>query len=70
MVSGDDRLAEDMHERLPGVPTVVVKQGLDHRAARNRPRGDVLKSLRTGSQEAVKSLKSAPIFRRGGPVSF
>lgn len=70
MASGDDRLADEIHERLPGVATVIVKYALDHRAARSKPRADVFRGIRDTCREAVTALSQAPVFRLQGPVSF
>ncbi|NMP23348.1 M55 family metallopeptidase [Sulfobacillus harzensis] len=70
LTTGDDRLARDLAERLPGVVTVVVKFALDHRVARNLPRTQVFEAIRSQSREAVSRHEAAPIFRVPGPVQF
>ncbi|MCL5115960.1 MAG: M55 family metallopeptidase [Firmicutes bacterium] len=70
LVSGDDKIAREVNERLPGVATAIVKHGMDHRAARALPRSVVLQRLHDASQEAVSTSARAPIHRVPGPVTF
>ncbi|PSR21753.1 MAG: hypothetical protein C7B45_09735 [Sulfobacillus acidophilus] len=69
MVSGDDKIAAQVQERLPGVETVIVKYGIDHRAARSLPRAQVLDSIQRCAEKVVRGaqpLAAAP----PQPVTF
>lgn len=69
LVSGDDKIAAQVEERLPGVHTVTVKFGLDNRAARSLPRVEVYRRIREGTAAAVAAPRPMvkPLM---GPVSF
>lgn len=60
MVSGDDKIAAQVQERLPGVETVVVKYGIDHRAARSLPHAAVLSNIQERAQKVVKAARPTP----------
>jgi len=70
LVSGDDKIAAQVEERLPGVHTVIVKHGIDHRSVRSLPRNDVYQLLQHGSCMAVQNVKTAPVYHIGGSVRF
>ncbi|MCY0903122.1 MAG: M55 family metallopeptidase, partial [Firmicutes bacterium] len=70
MASGDDRLADEIQERLPGVATMIVKYALDHRAERSNPRAEVFRGIRETCRAAVMAVSKAPVFRLRGPVTF
>lgn len=70
MVSGDDKIAAEVEERLPGIRTVIVKYGIDHRTARSLPRDVVLTRIHQETRQAVAQRDRAPLHRMEGPVTF
>lgn len=69
LVSGDDQIAAQIAERLPGTRTVIVKYGLDHRAARSLPRTTVWQMIREASSQAVRAPRPA-VHPPANPVTF
>lgn len=69
MVSGDDKIAAQVNERLAGVRTVIVKYGIDNRAARSLPHAVVLKNIQESAQLVVQAPRPA-MHSISGPVSF
>lgn len=60
LVSGDDKIAAQVEERLPGTLTVIVKYGIDHRSARSLPRQDVLQRIQDASRHVVQGQWNRP----------
>lgn len=69
LVSGDNQIAAQVEDRLPGTRTVIVKYGLDHRAARSLPRTTVWNMIREASQLAVQGPRPE-VRALVGPVTF
>ncbi len=69
-VSGDDKLAEQVQESLPGTRTAVVKYALDSMCVRSRPLSEVRRLLREGVEEAVRAHATIPVQHIDGPVTF
>jgi D-amino peptidase len=70
LVSGDDCLAREIEDTLPGTRTVVVKDALGQFTATSRPRAAVHDALRTGVRAAVEARDTVPIRPVSGPVTF
>ena len=70
LVSGDDKLAQQVESTLPVTRTVVVKHALDTLTARSRPRSAVHHDLREGVEAAVRERAAVPPVRLEGPVTF
>lgn len=69
LVSGDDKIAQQVAKTLPGTRTVIVKYGIDHRAARSLPRAEVLARIHEQSRAAV-SGPFPTVPPPTGPVTF
>lgn len=69
MVTGDDKICAAVSDKLPGAATVIVKYGIDHRAARSRPRAEVYRLIR---ETAAKAIQSPPavLAPLSGPVTI
>jgi D-amino peptidase len=70
LVSGDDKLADQVHESLPGTRTVVVKHAIEASCVRSRPIREVHRLLREGVEEAVRARGTIRPMRLEGPVTF
>lgn len=70
MVSGDDKLARQIEETLPGTRAVVVKHALDASVVRTLPRREVYALIRQGVTEAVAALDGIPVKTVKTPVTF
>ena len=71
MVTGDDCLAKEVREGLPGpVETVVVKRALTKYAAENLPRAAALEAIREGAARALRKVREIPPFRPQPPIAL
>ena len=70
MVSGDDKLARQIAETLPGTRAVIVKHALDATAVRTLPRRDVYTLIRQGAKDAVANRHLSPLKTVHPPVTF
>lgn len=69
-VSGDDKLAAQVSRSLPGARSIVVKESLDREAARNLPRGEVLRLITSEVTAAVRSCGQVPPVRSAGAATI
>lgn len=70
MVSGDDCLAEEARDALPGVETAVVKYAIDRWSARCISLERAHSVIRTSARQALERLPSARPFTVPGPVEL
>lgn len=69
MISGDDALAAEIEDRLPGVETVVTKRAIAYHSAETSVPADVLPMLRLGAERAVaRRAEIAPVVLEGEVV--
>ncbi|BAS26436.1 M55 family metallopeptidase [Limnochorda pilosa] len=68
LVTGDDRLAEEVREGLPGAERVVVKQALSRYAALSLPREEATAAIRRGAAQGVARARSVAPFRPSLPI--
>lgn len=69
VVTGDDKICAQVHDRMPECATVTVKYGIDHRAARSIPRAQVYPAIHRAVEQAVRHVpKKAP--QPPEPVTF
>lgn len=68
LVTGDDRLADEVREGLPGAEMVVVKEALSRYAAVSLPRQEATAAIRAGAARAVERAASVAPFRPGTPI--
>lgn len=70
LVTGDDKLAAQATTQLPGVRTVVTKEGLAYNAARMRPLQQVRDDIRQAAATAVREAKGLSPFRPVFPAEL
>lgn len=71
MVTGDDCVAAEVHEGLPGpVETVVVKWALTKYAAQHLPRVEAVQAIREGAARALGKVRQIPPFQPQLPVTL
>lgn len=71
MVTGDDCVAAEVQEGLPGpVETVIVKRALTKYAAQHMPRAAALEAIREGAVRALGKVKEVPAFRPNLPIKL
>lgn len=70
MVTGDDRLAAEASELVPGIETVIVKTGLDRHTAECLPPSETAEMIREGARRAVENHGEIEPHRVRSPVVF
>lgn len=70
MVSGDDRLAEEIEARLPWAERVVTKWALSATAARNLTPGAAQRLIHRASKRALGRLETMKPLNLGTPITF
>ncbi|HEY8531264.1 MAG TPA: M55 family metallopeptidase [Limnochorda sp.] len=68
LVTGDDQLAREIREGLPGAEMVVVKQALSRYAAVSLPREEATAAIRAAAARALRQARSVAPFRPAAPI--
>lgn len=70
LVTGDDKVAKEAQEIIPGVETAVVKTGLDRHTADCLPPRETSKLIRKAAAAALEKREQIPAHNIEGPVVF
>src|SRR5690606_27276428 len=68
LVTGDDRLADEVRAGLPGAETVVVKQALSRYAALSLPREEATAAIRRGAARGLARASAVKPFTPALPL--
>jgi D-amino peptidase len=70
LISGDDKLAEEIEEKLPWIERVVTKWSLSSSSARNlSPKASQAK-IRTAAKTALEDIANKKSFKLPPPIQF
>jgi len=70
MVSGDNKLCEEVHAFLPKTVTCEVKRGMTWGGAMLLPKGKAHKKLAECTKEAIRRFKDIPLHSRQKPYTL
>jgi D-amino peptidase len=70
LISGDDKLAEEVTDKMPWVERVVTKWAISVTSARNLTPKAAQVKIRKAAKAAIEGIKSMKIFQLPSPILF
>lgn len=70
MVSGDDKLCEEVREFLPETVLCEVKRGMTWNGAMLLPRGKAHRKIEECTKEAIRKYKDIPVYKKQAPFTL
>lgn len=70
LVTGDDRVAAEVGEAIPGIETVVVKRAISRYAAESLPHAEVLRLISAGAERALKRRAEIAPYTLAQPIKL
>ena len=70
LATGDDKLAENLADRMPWVETPITKTAIDHSTARARPIEESRRDIRAAARRAIENIGQAKAMQITTPIEM